>query len=85
MQRILQQHVGRSDFIDYSEVASLALEIREPPADNGFVIFFFRHDYFSRCLHSNSRPPSANILNVEFGKRPAHPIAEKFAPSRRPP
>jgi hypothetical protein len=40
VQRILQEHVGRSEFIDNSEIASLAPKIREPPANNGLVVFF---------------------------------------------
>src|SRR6202022_4685765 len=57
VERILQEHVRRGEFIDNSEVASLAPEIREPPADNGLVIFFLRHDHFScvRWLLSTMR------------------------------
>src|SRR5258708_27388754 len=66
VERILQQHVGRSDFIDNSEVASLAPEIREPPADNSLVIFFLRHDHFSCYVHSNFRPRSADVLRVDL-------------------
>ena len=51
VERILQEHVGRGEFIDNSEVAGLAPEIREPPANNGLVIFFLRHDHFSCCVH----------------------------------
>src|SRR5258706_1233717 len=40
VERILQEHVGRGEFIDNSEVASLAPKIREPPANNGLVVFF---------------------------------------------
>src|ERR1700694_4308963 len=40
VERILQEHVGRSEFIDNSEVASLAPKIREPTANNSLVVFF---------------------------------------------
>src|SRR6266550_2541556 len=50
VERIPQEHVGCSEFIDNSEVASLAPEIRKPPANNGLVIFFLRHDHFSCCV-----------------------------------
>jgi hypothetical protein len=50
VERILQEHVGCSEFIDNSKVASLAPKIREPPANNNLVIFFLRHDYFSCYL-----------------------------------
>ena len=54
---------GRSEFIDNSEVASLAPEIREPPADNGLVIFFLRHDHFSCCV-LGCCPPSVDVFRV---------------------
>src|ERR1700730_8802847 len=47
VERILQEHVGRSKFIDNSEIASLTPKIREPPANNGLVVFFLGHDHFS--------------------------------------
>ncbi len=50
VERILQEHVGCSEFIDNSKVASPAPKIREPPANNSLVIFFLRHDYFSCYL-----------------------------------
>jgi len=40
VKRILQPHVGCSEFIDNSEVAGLAPEIREPAANDSLVIFF---------------------------------------------
>jgi hypothetical protein len=40
VERILQEYVRRGEFIDNSEVASLAPKIREPPANNGLVVFF---------------------------------------------
>src|SRR3981189_2542656 len=52
VKRILQQHVGCSEFIDNSEVAGLAPKIREPPANNSLVIFLLRHDHFSCCARS---------------------------------
>jgi hypothetical protein len=52
VKRILQQHVGCGEFIDNSEVAGLAPEIREPPANDSLVIFLLRHDHFSCCVRS---------------------------------
>src|SRR5689334_24147588 len=43
VQRILQQHVGRGQFIDDAEIAGLAPEMREPPTDDGLVVIFLRH------------------------------------------
>src|SRR3981081_4675181 len=40
VERILQEHVGRGEFIDNSEVASLPPKMREPPANNGLLVFF---------------------------------------------
>jgi hypothetical protein len=43
VQGILQEHVGRSELIDDPEIARLAPELGEPPADNGLVVFCFVH------------------------------------------
>jgi hypothetical protein len=49
VQRILQQHVGRGQFIDDAEIAGLAPEMREPSTDDGLVVIFLRH-VLSLCL-----------------------------------
>src|ERR1700676_890102 len=41
MQRILQKHVGRGEFVDDVELAGLTPKVGEPTADNGFIIFLF--------------------------------------------
>jgi hypothetical protein len=41
MQRELQEHIGRGEFIDDGEIALLTPEAGEPAADNGFVIALF--------------------------------------------
>jgi hypothetical protein len=38
VQGILQEHVGRGEFIDDAEIAGLAPELGEPPADNGLGV-----------------------------------------------
>src|SRR5215470_11203423 len=43
MQRILQQHVGSSEFIDDGEIAGFSPECGEPTADDGFVLCFCGH------------------------------------------
>jgi hypothetical protein len=43
MQRILQQHVGRSEFIYDAEIAGLTPKIGEPPTNDGFILLFFGH------------------------------------------
>jgi hypothetical protein len=40
VERILQEHVWRSEFIDDCEVAGLAPKIREPSANDDLVVFF---------------------------------------------
>src|SRR3981189_282924 len=50
VERILQEHVGRGEFIDNSEVASLAPKIREPPASPGLDAIFIAHRHFSYCV-----------------------------------
>src|SRR5215468_1983594 len=43
MQRILQEHVGRGEFVDDGEIAGFPPERGEPAADDGFVCCFFGH------------------------------------------
>jgi hypothetical protein len=43
VQRIVQQHVGRGQFVDNAEIAGLAPEMREPSTHDGLVVFFLRH------------------------------------------
>src|ERR1700736_121935 len=50
VQGILQEHVGRSELIDDPEIARLAPELGEPPADNGLVVFCFAHPDTLPCL-----------------------------------
>src|SRR5882724_8654005 len=66
VKRILQQHVGCGEFIDNSEVAGLAPKIREPPANDSFVIFFLRHDHFSCCVRSMAVRDQRTFSKVDF-------------------
>jgi hypothetical protein len=44
MQRVLQQHVRRCDFVNDSEIAGLAPKIGEPAAYDGLVVGFLGHN-----------------------------------------
>src|SRR4030081_3357885 len=44
MQRVPQEHIGRSEFIDNSEVAGLTPEIGEPATHDSLVVIFSGHD-----------------------------------------
>src|SRR5436190_13627608 len=46
VKRVAQQHVGSSDLIDDAEVAGFAPEIREPTANDCFVVLFDGHCMF---------------------------------------
>ena len=50
VQGILQEHVGRGELIDDGEIAGLAPEFGEPPADNGLVVLCFAHPAILPCL-----------------------------------
>jgi hypothetical protein len=43
VQRIFEQHVRRGDFVDDSELDTLALEFGEPSSDDGLVVLFLAH------------------------------------------
>src|ERR1700730_3743357 len=43
VERILQQHVGRCEFVDYFEIAVLAPEFGEPATDDSLVVDFLTH------------------------------------------
>jgi hypothetical protein len=43
MERVLQEHVRCGKLVDDREIADLAPEMREPPADDRLVVFFFAH------------------------------------------
>src|SRR5262249_30131902 len=69
MQRILQQHVWRCEFIDDRKVAGLAPELIEPARDDRLVLFQIRH-----C----ASPEMALCHARYFGQRlpNSHPISD---------
>jgi hypothetical protein len=74
VQRILQKHVGRSEFVDNTELAGLTLEVGEPAANDGLVIFLFGHPdipslWCCKSLTSATCPmgnPSERLTNSAF-------------------
>src|SRR5260221_9242733 len=46
MQRVVQQHVGSSEFVNDAEIARFTPELRKPATDDGLVFAFLRHHDF---------------------------------------
>ena len=43
VQRVFQQHIGRSEFVDHRRVEVLAPKLGEPAPDDGLVVGFLAH------------------------------------------
>jgi hypothetical protein len=50
MQRILEQHVGRGEFVDDLRVPRVTPEPVEPASDDGLVVLFARHNRPSNAV-----------------------------------
>src|ERR1700674_4099259 len=67
VQRILQKHVRRGEFIDDAEIAGLAPEIGEPTAHDCLVVIFLGHSKkLLKCVVDNREaecPPSVSTIS----------------------
>jgi hypothetical protein len=56
VQRVLEQHVRRSDLVDNRKIDLLAPEFGKPAGDDGLVIFVLAHFDVLDCFGGSSKP-----------------------------